>query len=60
LRLNVPVSAARLVLNRNRAAFLRRLSEIRLEVVAGDSFVDVLAAGCDAGIPLTTTGWSRT
>jgi DNA-binding transcriptional LysR family regulator len=30
--------------------FLAAYPEIRLEVIAGDSFVDVLAAGCDAGI----------
>jgi DNA-binding transcriptional LysR family regulator len=50
LRLNVPVSAARLVLNAIVPPFLAAYPEIRLEVVAGDSFVDVLAAGCDAGI----------
>jgi DNA-binding transcriptional LysR family regulator len=31
-------------------AFLDRYPEIRLEVIVEDSFVDVLAAGCDAGI----------
>jgi DNA-binding transcriptional LysR family regulator len=30
--------------------FLAAYPEIRLEVIAEDSFVDVLAAGCDAGI----------
>ncbi len=50
LRLNVPVSAARLVLPRVVPPFLAAYPEIRLEVVAEDSFVDVLAAGCDAGI----------
>jgi len=30
--------------------FLAAYPEIRLEVMANDSFVDVLAAGCDAGI----------
>ena len=50
LRLNVPVSAARLVLPAIVPAFLAAFPEIRLEVVAEDSFVDVLAAGCDAGI----------
>jgi DNA-binding transcriptional LysR family regulator len=30
--------------------FLAAYPEIRLEVIADDSFVDVLAAGCDAGI----------
>ena len=50
LRLNVPVSAARLVLPAIVPPFLAAYPEIRLEVVAEDGFVDVLAAGCDAGI----------
>lgn len=50
LRLNVPVSVARLVLPRIVPPFLAAYPDIRLEVVAEDSFVDVLAAGCDAGI----------
>jgi DNA-binding transcriptional LysR family regulator len=50
LRLNVPVSAARLVLPAIVPPFLAACPEIRLEVIAEDSFVDVLAAGCDAGI----------
>ncbi len=50
LRLNVPVSAARLVLPGIVPPFLAAYPEIRLEVIAEDSFVDVLAAGCDAGI----------
>jgi DNA-binding transcriptional LysR family regulator len=50
LRLNVPMSAARLVLPAIVPRFLARYPEIRLEVVAEESFVDVLAAGCDAGI----------
>jgi DNA-binding transcriptional LysR family regulator len=50
LRLNVPVSAARLVLPAVVPPFLAAYPEIRLEVIAEDSFVDVLAAGCDAGI----------
>ncbi|MDM0037791.1 LysR family transcriptional regulator [Variovorax sp. J22G21] len=50
LRLNVPISAARLVLPRIVPAFLAAYPDIRLEVIAEDSFVDVLAAGCDAGI----------
>jgi len=50
LRLNVPVSAARLVLPAIVPPFLAVYPEIRLEVIADDSFVDVLAAGCDAGI----------
>ncbi|MDR6956908.1 DNA-binding transcriptional LysR family regulator [Pseudomonas brassicacearum] len=50
LRLNVPVSAARLVLPSIITPFLKSYPDIRLEVVAEESFVDMLAAGCDAGI----------
>ena len=50
LRLNVPVSAARLALPAIVPPFLAAYPEIRLEVIVDDSFVDVLAAGCDAGI----------
>jgi DNA-binding transcriptional LysR family regulator len=50
LRLNVPVSAARLTLPAIVPAFLDAYPDIRLEIIAEDSFVDVLAAGCDAGI----------
>jgi DNA-binding transcriptional LysR family regulator len=50
LKLNVPVSAARLVLPAIVPAFLAAYPDIRLEVIAEESFVDVLAAGCDAGI----------
>jgi DNA-binding transcriptional LysR family regulator len=50
LRLNVPVSAARLVLPRIVPPFLAAHPDIRLDITAEDSFVDVLAAGCDAGI----------
>lgn len=50
LKLNVPMSAARLVLPSIVPRFLAAYPEIRLEVIADESFVDVLAAGCDAGI----------
>ena len=50
LRLNVPVSATRLVLPRIVPPFLAAYPDILLEVIADESFVDVLAAGCDAGI----------
>jgi DNA-binding transcriptional LysR family regulator len=50
LRLNVPVSAARLVLPGIVPRFLAAYPEIRLEVVAEDSFIDVVGAGFDAGI----------
>ncbi len=50
LRLNVPVSVARLVLPSIVTPFLAEYPDIVLEVLAEESFVDVLAAGCDAGI----------
>jgi DNA-binding transcriptional LysR family regulator len=50
LRLNVPLSAARLILPAIVPGFLTAYPEIQLEVIADESFVDVLAAGCDAGI----------
>jgi DNA-binding transcriptional LysR family regulator len=50
LRLNVPVSAARLVLSTIVPRFLAAYPDIQLEVIAEDTFIDVLAAGCDAGI----------
>ena len=52
LRLNVPVSAARLVLPRIVPRFLAAYPEIRLEVVAEDSFVDVLGRGLRRRHPL--------
>lgn len=50
LRLNVPVSAARLVLPRIVPAFLAQYPEIELEIVAESNVVDIFRAGCDAGI----------
>ena len=50
LRLNVPVSAARLVLPKILPGFLASYPDIQMEIIADDRFVDVLAAGCDAGI----------
>jgi DNA-binding transcriptional LysR family regulator len=50
LRLNVPGTAARLVLPAIVPPFLKAYPDIRLEVVVEDGFVDILAAGCDAGI----------
>ena len=50
LRLNVPVSASRLVLVNIVPPFLAAYPDIHLEVIVDDSFVDVIAAGCDAGI----------
>lgn len=50
LRLNVPVSAATLVLPSIITPFLQSYPDIRLEIITEESFVDMLAAGCDAGI----------
>lgn len=50
LRLNVPVSATRTVLPAILPAFLAAYPDIRVEIVADESFVDILATGCDAGI----------
>jgi DNA-binding transcriptional LysR family regulator len=50
LKLNVPANVARLVLPPIVASFLKAYPDVRLEVVVEDSLVDLLAAGCDAGI----------
>lgn len=50
LRLNVPVSATRTVLPAIIPAFLAAYPDIRVEIIAEESFVDILASGCDAGI----------
>jgi DNA-binding transcriptional LysR family regulator len=50
LRINVPANVARTVLPNIVTPFLRRYPEIRLEVIVEDSFVDLIASGCDAGI----------
>jgi DNA-binding transcriptional LysR family regulator len=50
LKLNEPASAGRLVLPQIVTPFLKAYPDIRLEVIVEDSYVDVLAAGCDAGI----------
>ncbi len=50
LRLNVPSIVARLILPPLIPAFLKAHPRIALEVHAEDTFVDVLAAGFDAGI----------
>ncbi|CAB3748018.1 HTH-type transcriptional regulator PgrR [Paraburkholderia solisilvae] len=50
LRLNVPAGVARIVLPTIVAPFLKAYPGIRVEVVVEDGFVDVTAAGCDAGI----------
>lgn len=50
LRLNVPLSASKLVLPRIVPPFLAAYPEICLEVIVEDRFVDLLQSGCDAGI----------
>jgi DNA-binding transcriptional LysR family regulator len=50
LRLNVPTIVARAVLPSLALRFLAAHPGITLEVAANDSFIDVLAAGFDAGI----------
>jgi DNA-binding transcriptional LysR family regulator len=50
LRLNVPANVARIVLPGIIVPFLQAYPDIRIEVTAEDSFVDLLAAGADAGI----------
>lgn len=50
LRLNVPVNAVRLFLGPLLATFMQRYPDITVEVVAESGVVDILAAGCDAGI----------
>ncbi|WP_275554631.1 LysR family transcriptional regulator [Mixta sp. Marseille-Q2659] len=50
LRLNVPVSATRLVLPAIVPGFLQRYPEIRLEVIAESNVQDVFRTDCDAGI----------
>ena len=50
LRLNVPMTAARLVLPSLLQGFLVSHPRISVEVVIDDSPVDIVEAGCDAGI----------
>jgi len=50
LRLNVPLAAARLVLPSILPRFLAAYPDIVVDVAVEDSFVDMLAAGFDAGI----------
>lgn len=50
LRLNVPVSASRLILPAIVPPFLARYPDIHLEIVAESNVQDVFREGCDAGI----------
>ena len=50
LRLNVPVSAARLFLPDMVNRFMTLYPDIVLELVVDNNFIDLAASGCDAGI----------
>jgi DNA-binding transcriptional LysR family regulator len=50
LRLNVPGAVTRLILPPIIEGFLKTHPGITLEIITNDSFIDVLAAGFDAGI----------
>lgn len=50
LKLNVPGSAVRLVLPALVPAFLAAYPDIKLEIAVDETFVDIAASGCDAGI----------
>ncbi|MFO6296918.1 LysR substrate-binding domain-containing protein [Rahnella selenatireducens] len=50
LRLNVPVSATRLILPALVPEFLRRYPDIQLEIIAESNVQYVFRDGCDAGI----------
>jgi DNA-binding transcriptional LysR family regulator len=50
LRLNVPLVAAKVVFPRLIPKFLAQNPGIAVEIIAEDSFIDVLAAGFDAGV----------
>ena len=50
LRLNVPANVSRTVLRPIIVRFLKAYPDIRLEVTTEDGFVDMVAAGFDAGI----------
>jgi DNA-binding transcriptional LysR family regulator len=50
LKLNVPGAASRFILPAIVPRFLATYPDIRMEVIVEDSFVDILAAGCDAGV----------
>jgi len=50
LRLNVPANIARIVVAPIIVPFLKEYPEIRIEVTAEDSFIDLVGNGYDAGI----------
>ena len=50
LRLNVPLVTAKVVFRRLLPKFLAQHPGVAVEIIAEDSFIDVLAAGFDAGV----------
>ena len=50
VRLNVPIIVARIILPGIVGPFLAAYPGITMEIIAEDSFIDVIAAGFDAGI----------
>ncbi|WP_269714626.1 LysR family transcriptional regulator [Caulobacter sp. NIBR2454] len=50
LRLNAPTAVARYILPPIALRFMAAYPGVRLEIIAQDDFIDVLAAGYDAGI----------
>jgi DNA-binding transcriptional LysR family regulator len=50
LRLNVPLVVAKVVMPRLIPRFLAQHPGVTVEIIAEDSFIDVLAAGYDAGV----------
>lgn len=50
LKLNVPATVARLILPPIVTPFLMAYPDINLEIIVEDRYIDVLAAGCDAGV----------
>lgn len=50
LRLNVPAHATQTILPSILSRFTKAYPDIHVEVLAEDSFVDLLEVGCDAGI----------
>ncbi|MBW8813267.1 MAG: LysR family transcriptional regulator [Caulobacterales bacterium] len=50
LRLNMPRSAARILLAPRLGGFLKAYSDIRVEIITENALTDIVAAGFDAGI----------
>lgn len=50
LRLNIPSSAGRPLMERIVPEFLKRYPHVQLDLVVNDSFIDIVAEGFDAGV----------